>query len=208
MTEPSREDLSRIENQPDVDPLEDLFAEATAHRSTKLRKPKSPHRKPDDLDRVRKETYTNPDNWLRVRGVALIDRETQTLIGNFSEYRHKTVLYTRKWIREHSPIEIEGTEEVEGYLGERIEQRIRNVSWGKEHQVVVGVQLDELMVGAPDVSLLVKSQFGGILRADLIAPTQFASVSGNTIIHLPAGTNIWEACSTDTKISIKKEIDK
>lgn len=150
--------------------------------------------------------YSNPDNWERVRGVALIDEQSGTLLGNFSEYRHKSVPNTWDWKREHQPIEVSGTKLVNGYLGEALEREVRGQTWTEEREVTVLVQLDELMLEAPDVKLTMRTRFGGIIQARLASDTQFASASGNEILLLPAGTDIWRATSTDTKVTIRKEL--
>jgi hypothetical protein len=193
------------------DPLEELFFEAqksTKPRPGRRKPPNSSAQLAEALERQRR-IYTNPENWIRTRGVALVDLETGTLLGNFSEYCHisdQPGSRCRKFIREHQPISVEGTELINGYLGASLEAKIRNVVWEKEHLVSVAVQLDELMVEAPAVELKIFTRFGGICRADLVRETQFACPSGNVILRFAAGTNVWEACSTDTKISIRKEV--
>ena len=190
------------------DPLEDLYTEALLNRKIRAPKQADPSIKQslDAAAKKMKDLYNLPENWERRRGLALLDKETHTLIGNFSEYVHKVFPSTRKLIREHLPISIDGTEMVEGYLGARLEQRIRGNTWEAEHQVTCNVLLDEFMVEAPAVRLLVKTRLGAIVRADLISDTQFASSSGNTLLMLPTETNIWEACGVDTKSQIRKEM--
>jgi hypothetical protein len=188
------------------DPLEDLFAEAMIKRSTKLRRPTalSPSAAGAEATKRLRELYTNPENWTRSRGLALVDKESGTLLGNFSEYLHRTDPRARKLLREHQPIAIQGTELISGWLGNEVERGIRSQSWDTEVETETSVQLDELMVEAPLVKLKVCIRFKGIIRANLAEDTQFASGSGNVLILLGAGTDIWGACSTDTKISIRK----
>lgn len=204
------EDLAEESAISSDNPLEDLFQEAAANR--KLRRPAKKldpaARKAAELSAQRSRTlYSNPENWERKRGLALIDKETQTLIGNFSEWTHRTVLNTRKLIREHQPIEIHAVEEVEGFLGERLEQTIRNVSWEKEHFLVADMRLDELMVSAPEVPLRVLTSMGAITRLELVDPTQFASESGNVLFQLAPGTDLLQAASTDSKIMVRRILE-
>lgn len=219
LPEPTDSDLDKLSAEieaeifsptPDFsDPLEDLYAEATAAR--KLRKPQrsaDPSLR-DALDaaaKKMKELYSNPENWTRTRGLLLIDAATQTAIGNYSEYRHCKVPATRKLIREHSPILIDGQEIVSGFLGTELERKVRGISWDAEQQVTVNVLLDEIQAEAPAVLIKACTILCSVVRAELAADTQFATASGNIILKLPAGTDIWAVCSTDTKAAIRKGV--
>lgn len=214
--EPSDEELDQLESELDAvasepsweDPLEALYTEVqmkSAHKKKARRNP-SVHASAEAANKRFKELYSNPENWTRKRGVALVDLESGTLIGNFSEYLHNTDPHSRKLLREHQPISVEATELINGYLGADVESRIRVTAWDHEHRLTISVQLDELMVEAPEVDLKVFTRFGGIVRAELVKETQFASASGNVLLRFVPATNIWEACSTDTKIRIRKEL--
>lgn len=202
------EDSSDVTSTPSwEDPLEALWDEVQAQKKPKTRRltVRDAQRIANaELSQRLKAIYSNPENWSRTRGVALVDLETGTLIGNFSEYRHNSDPYARKLVREHQPIEVSGTELINGYLGADVEARIKNVKWDAEHLLTISLQLDELMVEAPTVELKIMTRFGGIIRADLVRETQFASASGNLLLRFAAGTNVWEACSTDSKIRIRK----
>jgi hypothetical protein len=224
MTEPTNEELNELEQesledleeeldavvaQPAItnpwdDPLELLYQQASPikPKATKF-KPPSMAEAAAKAERRLREVYSNPENWQRVRGVALIDKTSSVLLGNFSEYQHIMDSSARKFLREHEPISIQGTEVIEGYLGVEVEARFKAVSWDKEQEVAATIQLDEMMVEAPDIQLRVFTRFGGIIRTLLVHPTQLASPSGNVILQLPEGTDIWRACSTDTKIRIR-----
>ena len=222
--EPTNDELDKLSQEieaeiatptPDFgDPLEDLYAEATSAR--KLRKPPR-HTDPslrDALDaaaKKMKELYSNPENWERKRGLLLIDAATQTAIGNYSEYVHckptaAGVSRPRKFIREHFPIAIDAQEVVSGFLGVDLERRVRGVSWDAEQQITVNVLLDELLAEAPAVLIKACTILSSVVRAELAADTQFATISGNVILKLPAGTDIWTVCSTDTKAAIRKGV--
>lgn len=195
------------------DPLEALFEEAQMLAPSAPKKKrtfeaasKSLQQQASEANERLKRLYTDPEHWRRTRGIALIDRSTGVLIGNFSEYLHDRDRTARKLLREHQPIAVDASEEIDGYLGE-VEEGIRLQSWDTETEVIIsGCQLDEIGVECPAVSLRVCQRFGGIIRAQLISPTQFASVSGNVLLQLGAGTDIWLACSTDTKVKIRKEL--
>lgn len=191
------------------DSLDDLFDDAMLTQAAKNRKiPKaadpSMRNALDAAAKKMKELYTLPENWEAGRGLALIDKGTQTLVGNFREYTHRSISRTRKLIREHGPIAIDSTEVVEGYLGEQIEMRLRGQTWEVEHEATADLWLDELMVGAPAVQVRVKTRLGAVVRVDLAADVQFASVSGGTLFKLPAGTDILSHLSIDSKSAVRK----
>lgn len=190
------------------DPLEDLYTDALLNRKQRVARVADPSLR-NALDATAKkmrEMYTLPENWERVAGVAFIDKASNTLIGNFSEYHHKTIHSTKKWLREHQPILIDRTEIVEGYLGRDLEQRLRGKTWELEFPCTLPILLDELMVETPAAKLILKTRLGVIQRAELIEETQFASMNGAMILRLPAETNIWEACSTDTKSAMRRQV--
>ena len=195
----------------DFDDLEDLYLEATlaqAAKNPKVRRVADPglRQSLDAAAKRMKELYTLPENWTRVRGVALIDKWSKSLVGNFSEYHHVSMAGTRKLIRETSLTSVEGVEEVEGYLGTELEMRLRGRVWEEQHRIVADLTLDEMLVSAPQVELDVYTHLGATVRVELLAETQFASNSGHTILRLPAGTDLWHQISTDSKIAVRKAI--
>ena len=192
--------------------LEDLFTDAMLQR--KLRKPArlaDPSLR-DALDataRRMRELYTNPENWERTRGVALIDEATQTLVGNFSEYVHRTIARTRKLIREHQPIAIAATEIVKGYLGEQTQERFRaGGSWTEAREGIMDLLFEEMQVGAPQVRVLVRLYLGGVARIELVAPTQLSSADGGIVLQLPAGINILEQLSQDSRHAARRAVGR
>lgn len=217
--EPSDDDLASIENETEepapagdeVGALEDLFAEAVkANPERKLRKAQRSadpalRQALDATAKKMRELYTNPENWKAARGLVLIDAETQTVLGNYREYLHATTT-ARRLVRQHQPITIDGQEVVEGFLGHQLEERIRGIRWDEEREITLHVSLDEVQVEAPNARLKVCLLLHSILRAELAADTQFASSSGNVLLLLPAGTNVWEAASTDTKAAMRKAV--
>lgn len=191
--------------------LDDLFLDAqlaAAARNAKQPRVADPSMKNalDATAKKMKEMYTLPENWEAGRGIALIDKGTQTLVGNFREYVHRTIKGTRKLVREHQPLHIDATEIVEGYLGEQFEQRHRGISWEREVELKTDIWMDELMLGAPAILLLIKLRLGAILRVEIKNDSQFANAAGSTILQLPAGTNILDQLSTDTKTHIRRQV--
>ncbi len=191
--------------------LDDLFLDAQLAQAAKNPKQKkgadpSFRNALDATAKKMKELYTLPENWEAKRGIALIDKGTQTLVGNFREYVHKTLPKTRKLLREHSPLNIDLVEQVDGYLGEQIEFRLRGQTWEREVECQTDLWLDELMVGSPKVEMVVCTRLGAIVRVQLKHDTQFASQSGGTILQLPAGTNVQEQLSMDSKLHVRKQV--
>lgn len=189
------------------DPLEDLYTDAILAQQTKRKRVADPSLREALASTAKKmkDLFNLPENWERTRGLAIIDKDTKTLIGNFSEYRHRTVAGCRKLLREHSPIAISGTEEVSGWLGESL--ALRKGEWGMWHdrrEVELDLMFPELMVGHPQIRLSVAIYLNGISRADLLSETQFAAASGNIVITLPAGTNVYEAMGTDGRLKLRK----
>jgi hypothetical protein len=190
------------------DPLEDLYTDAMLTRKMRVaRKVADPSMRNalDATAKKMKELYTLPENWERSRGVALIDKDSRTLIGNFSEYLHRTIAGTRKLLREHQPIAIDATEEVSGYLGEELTNRMRGHStWTEERHAILDLLLPELMVGSPEAPVKIGLYLGTVVRVDLQQETQFASMSGATVLILPAGTNVLEQLGPDGRNAVRK----
>jgi hypothetical protein len=190
-------------------PLEDLYTEALLQRKQRVRRQDNDPALKQSLDnaaRKMKELYTKPENWTRTRGIALIDADSKVLVGNFSEYIHNKFPSTRKLLREHLPIAIDAAEECSGYIGTRMEEALRGRSWEVEHRIKAHVRLDELGLDCPDVQLNIQMRLGAPVAARLAEDTQFASHLGNTLLMLPAGTDILFAASVDTKTNLRKAL--
>jgi hypothetical protein len=191
-----------------IDPLEDLFTDAMMQKKLRVTRRVADPSMKNALDatvKKMKDLYLLPENWERTRGIALIDKTTHTLIGNFSEYTHRSVPKTRKLLREHTPISIDATEIIEGYLGEELGARLRGHSkWTEERRGVMELFFPELMVGAPQVQVLIAIYLGAVVRVDLAEDMQFASMSGNTIISLPTGTNVLDHLDADGRKAARR----
>jgi len=155
--------------------------------------------------------YTKAENWQRTRCIALIHAETQTLLGNFSEYLHRTVAGCRKLCRESLDMPATAVELVSGSWWIDPCHRPEPVhTWHTSQEIFCHVYLRELQVHAPAVALTVFKSYGSIARVELAQPTRFAQwheggASGETILDLPQGTNVWEVLSRDTRIRIQEE---
>lgn len=213
--EPSKQELDAIEQeQPNLaafDPLEDLFTDAMLHRAKKAKRPADPSLRNalDATAKRMKEVFSLPENWERTRGVALIHRESGTLLGNFSEYLHRTVKGSRRLVREALPIAIAANEYVSGlwWLGAHVRDRVAAADkWTTQRQAVIDVVLPELGVAHPVTEVIVGLYLGAITRVELAADTCFSDMQGTTLLFLPARTNVLECLSLECKIALRKTL--
>ena len=152
------------------------------------------------------ERYTNAANWTRVRGIALIHEETNTLLGNFGEWVHKTEAGCRKLVREEGPVQIAGTERVSGSWWLPAEQVMEpRQSWHTKQSATLHVHLEKCKLHAPDCALTVCLSYGSIARVELAADTTFAQAdsSEQQLVFLPAGLDILKEMSQDSKIALR-----
>jgi len=182
--------------------LEDLFTEVRRNLpiKTKGEKPKE--------ERNTSAMFLDPTKWTRVRGVALIHRDTETLLGNFSEYTHLTIPGCRKLVREESPISVSHTEYVEGswWLGQDRKPEPKQ-AWHEMREAILHIHLEELKVHAPICEVIAHLSYGSIARVELALDTRFAQTEGREqFLDLPSGTNILDCMSLDCKINLRKEI--
>lgn len=197
--EPTSGDLARIEAE---DPLEALLLDAQL--SAPARKPK--HQ--PGATQSTSELYMNPANWERTRGVALVHRDSNTLLGNFSEYRHLKDRSCRKLVREEQPIGVSGIEEVEGswWLGAERQAPPKRESWHEQRRALMHLHLPALQIHCPAAEIVVFMEYGSIRRAELAQQTMFASEDGTLLIELPAGLNVLEVMDHDGKVKLRMEV--
>lgn len=195
-----------------MDSLDDLFAQAMAaarheKKTKELKQLRRTAEKPEARD-VRK-VYQDPENWERTRGIALIHKDTQTLLGNFSEYVHKSVPNCRRLVREESPISIAAVEQYEGswWLEEKRRPEPPQ-QWHTKRTVLVHLHLENLGVHCPACELVVCLSYGSISRVELAVDTQLAQENGSPeqMLFLPAGTNVLGEMSLDCKIAVRVEL--
>ena len=194
--------------QSDFDSLESIVGAAVAHARLE-RKAKAAKKVDSPAEQSTQLLYLDPKNWKRTKGVALIHEETETLLGNFSEYVHRTVPNCRKLVREDSLLGVSAAERVSGswWLGQdRIPEERKE--WHEVHPCIIHLHLDKLFVHAPCCELNVHLSYGSIARVDLIVDTQFAAEAGQgeQLLTLPAGTNVLEVMSLDSKLAVRSEL--
>lgn len=180
--------------------LDDLFVEARKQlaKERATAKPKTP--RPEVIEP--QGLFANPDNWVQIRGVALIHRETQTLLGNFWELRHKSVTDARRLVRSSVPIRVEAVEEVDfglslpepqGPISPRAETVVR---WQGP------ISLETPPVSAPSIQLDVTFFQGWTIAARLVEPSVFAEEG--ELLMLPAGVNILPVMTREGKKALRE----
>lgn len=187
----------------DLISLDDLFKEVKrTARVMKAAKVEAPLPDPRAI-------YTNPENWTRTRGIALIHVDTETLLGNFSEYVHKSIAACRRLVREDAPLLVSATERVTGgwWIGESGTQPEAAAEWHSRHELILHIQLERLGVHAPNCSIITHVSYGAITRVELASDTTFAQMQGaEQLLFLPARTNILLELPFDLKVAIRKEL--
>lgn len=187
----------------DLSSLDDLFEEAqTAATLAAPAKKRSggtapaPSATPSTL-------YSDPDNWFPKRKLGLIHRETQTYLGTFQEWMHRSVADARKLTRIEELGVVEGTEEVSGPAYEHYE--VINQPVTDRIKLLLTAELAFPRVTAIDAQVIVFCCAGGYNRVELALRTAFTEHSeSNEIFELPAGTNILPQLTHSTKEYIKE----
>lgn len=199
--------------EPELIGLDDLWREARTHITAQRKEKEAAAIKrtaePPSLDT--QVLYTNPDNWTRTRGVALIHAETQTLLGNFDEFIHNSVPNCRRLLRSERPCVVAATEQVSGswWLGVDRRPEPKQV-WHERRPAILHLHLDKLKVHSPACEVVACLSYGGIARVELAADTQFAQEDGKQeqLLFLPAGTNVLGEMSLDSKINLHAELGR
>lgn len=198
--------------------LDDLFSvakqhinagrrEAAALAATRAKAPK--HIKAGDSIAPADPRYADPEAWERKRGVALIHDETQTLLGNFIEWRHKTDAGARRLLRTEEPCVIDATEYVEGDWWLAAELEVAPVeAWHEKRSAVAHLVLPQMGVHSPACPLIVHLSYGAIARVELEVATTFAQMEGAALqlLQLPAGVNVLPLLSKECKMQIWMEV--
>lgn len=146
--------------------------------------------------------YLDPRNWTRTRGVALVHRETKTLLGNYGEFTHNTEAGCRKLVREDPLVHrVSVVEEVSGDwwlsepLPEVIEPRTRATAR-------LDVVLDGLQLHAPDCHVFVElDDRGHVIGIRLAVHTTFAQIDPEypQLVFFSAGTELRKEMSRKCK---------
>lgn len=188
--------------------LDDLFKEArAAFRKDKVVVAKRKAAELDDAPDTQ-GIYRNPANWIRGRSIALIHAETQTLLGNFTEYRHRTVADARRLVREEASSEAACVEYVSGdwwMLPQEVPKQRR--LWKESKLLTLPfAHLTHLGVSAKAISVYAVFGEGSLDRVDLASETIFGG--GSSLLTLPAGVDIMRELTPITITQILTQLDQ
>jgi hypothetical protein len=188
----------------DESDLDSIFNEARAaariaRRTAAKDKPATPKAEPARL-------YSDPANWKMGRTVALIHKDTETLLGTFVEWLHVSVPEARKLVRNEDVTVPAIVEYVSGEWGDRGPAVPVHPTSALVQALyaTLPVSLIDPYVFAAQVEVVAYVQGQGILRVELSRPTTFASAL--SIFSLPASLNILQVMSRDSKIALRKEL--
>lgn len=195
-----------------TDPLDALLADALIQE--KCRAPKKAKSLPtkDDRSLTPKLRLTagfyDPDNWETVRTIALIHSPSNTLLGNFNELIYRPNPKTRRLVRVESPTATEGTETVTGdwWLQQEVERHQDPKRWVESRSAVIGITLTECSLHCSAAEVVVRLEYGYIARVELAADTRFTCPARNTFLIIPAGIDVQECMSLDSRLALKSEM--
>jgi hypothetical protein len=168
--------------------LEELFTQVRTHAVEKL--PPATR------------SFNDPANWLRKRGIALVQADTDSLLGIYTEYVHRSEPGARRLVREDNPPPVSATERIDSswWWPETIPAAEPSQT---RREVILPLEL----VGGwtcPLVEVAAVLVQGGIVRVELLTTTVFAK--GDEILELAAGTNVLPAMTREAKIALFEEI--
>jgi len=156
--------------------------------------------------------YKNPANWKATRGIALIHEETKTLLGNFTEYRHRTDPSARRLVKESPMLPLQaGVEYVSGswWLPPDETPKPRR-AWQTKLEATLTISLYTLRVYAPEIEVIAHFGVGQLDRVELTQETLFAQTPGTAaqMIYLAAGTNILPLMSQESIRVLKLQLNQ
>lgn len=194
------------------DNLDVLLTQAKAEASRRrVRALPSKDRRLDAIKEAFNTTYTNPENWQRTRGIALIHRSacgTLTLLGNFSELMHKRNTKVRKLVRENEPIAISAEEIVTGdwWIRKETAEAIASRDHFETRQITFDLELDELQVYAKDAAIRIHLKNNHIARVELTEQTKFICPTNRIFVYFPADLDVLEGMSFTNKIALRQRL--
>jgi hypothetical protein len=189
--------------------LDRLFAEARAamRAEMKVKKARVPSAAEVTAEERLRAELAPLENWQRVRGIALVHRETHTLIGTFTEYRHPKAPGARRLVREYHEQPPEAVEEVTGCWEHKPEQPpVRSPRWHQSLSTQMDCVLGKLHMSAPNVCLRAVFGEGRLDRVELVERTMFNSPRVPELLELPAGVNILPEMSQSSIDNLMKII--
>lgn len=151
--------------------------------------------------------YRNPANWVRGKGVALIHRASETLLGNFTEYRHRTVADARRLVREESPPPVQSVEYIDLDLSTSAGHLPKpKRAWQTVLSLTTELRILAFQARAAHVPLAAHFGDGQLLRLELAEPTIF--LAGDSLLRLPAGTDVLPELAPAAVTSILAQLNQ
>lgn len=153
------------------------------------------------------EQWTNPDNWREGNFIALIHTETQTVLGTFRELLHVKVPDARRLIRT-APGPVNVCEYVSGdwwINGPELPPKRETWMTQSTHRIVLHLTLGVFNPAALVVAVL---DSGKLVRVELASVLIFAAGDRTEQLQLPAGTNILEIMTLESKQALWAEVSK
>lgn len=188
--------------QAEVTSLEELFGEVQTVLRGRVR-----NAEPAPDPRIEAaRLFSDEANWLPRRFVALVHRESETLLGVYAELAHRSVADARRLVRAPEGETPTATEYISGdWLLEDLGRVSRRPPPETSRTVIaIRAQLASTSLAGEFVELRVWLRAGSPFRADLAIDTTFGD--GETFISLPAGTDIYPQLDRATKIEIYEEL--
>lgn len=147
-------------------------------------------------------------NWETRRVISLIHRETNTLLGNFTEQVYLPNPRTKRFTRVDSPMPTDGTDYVSGdwWLRQETERHTDPKSWIESRDAIIGITLAECGLHCDMAEVTVRLEHGWIARVELRGETRFTCAQRNTFLILHAGLDVLEGMSLDSKLALKSEL--
>lgn len=134
-----------------------------------------------------------PSSWYRSRGIALIHSDTGVLLGNFTEYLHRSQPGSRRLVREDPPMPVEATETLCGswWTGQD-EPPTPKRAWHESRLTTLPLEFRSLGVSSPSAAVYAVFGEGCLTRVELAADTLLArpGSSLSELVILPAGTDV------------------
>jgi len=192
--------MTPLSSQAGDNPLEDLLTHALIQVAPKKGKGS---RRPTISD------FKDHEQWFRTRCIALWHVESNTLLGNYAEYRHPKDS-TARWLqREEGLAQVNALESVSGpqwvEWANPEAERLHRLE--KEVDIVLDLTLPAFNVRAPAVLVHVILSGIGIHRVELSDTTVFYSGDSRVALTLPKRLNILEELSRDCKLALKEEVE-
>jgi hypothetical protein len=136
--------------------------------------------------------YANPANWIRGQVICLLHKETQSFLGYYVEWRHRTVPDARRLVREvgvKPPTESCSVEYLSGQWPAEVQTPPeRKLPWKIDLPCVASIKLLDFGLEAVGVPLDFCFGEGRLDRVELVVTTTFRSPG--QYITLPSGTDI------------------